>query len=499
MALNFYEQSTGKEIIDDIFFTDHGDPTYGFEPRLTTIADDVAQLLLGHLGAHDVTRLALTSSIWRNHVRTFRLKILERTKKMYGEVKLTIQGRASPLVVFPVLDDQWSFDDRHAPIDLNEFRFHERGEKVHPHGKYAAALTLARSAPQMRCNVLRFPAPVAEQLLPLCHPEVELVFGADKGRCCMSLPEQWDFVQAHGLKLTGIHIFHFDNVEGEDWDDDEGELFDNSSEDPRQFSTSKNFFLELVGLPLGDAATTVRANTAIAQWDNVDYDNHHDKSAETLAWFLAHLEALGQLDGIQHLTLSDRSWDRDDRWILQGFLEAQTPNARERRHAADRAHHRHVERRAHRRRALQRRAMLAAPQHWRSALAYQLARRPGGARPDNPIEFFGLGWIQCSGHAYKVPWTTIPRTRSTMQLHGHEPKQIMTVVRSLTSTDHAPRHRHFPSFLVTDVYMGPKMIEALHRNLVRVSSSVEVHRWHYAYGTQGYATADALHEPSRKG
>ena len=54
---------------------------------LVGVLDDVAQHLLAHLGAHDVTRLALTSSIWRNHVRTFRSKILERTQKMYGEVR----------------------------------------------------------------------------------------------------------------------------------------------------------------------------------------------------------------------------------------------------------------------------------------------------------------------------------------------------------------------------------------------------------------------------
>ena len=74
----------------------------------------------------------------------------------------------------------------------------------------------------------------------------------------------------------------------------------------------------------------------------------------------------------------------------------------------------------------------------------------------------------------------------------------MTVVRSLTTTDHQPRHRHFPEFLVTDVDMGPRMIEAL-RSLVRVSSSVEVHRWSYRYGTQGHATADALHEAISEG
>ena len=28
---------------------------------------------------------------------------------------------------------------------------------------------------------------------------------------------------------------------------------------------------------------------------------------------------------------------------------------------------------------------------------------------------------------------------------------------------------------------------------------MEVHRWHYAYGTQGYATADALHEAISEG
>ena len=42
-------------------------------PRLTAVPDDVAQHVLEHLGAHDVTRLALTSSIWRRHVRRRRL------------------------------------------------------------------------------------------------------------------------------------------------------------------------------------------------------------------------------------------------------------------------------------------------------------------------------------------------------------------------------------------------------------------------------------------
>ena len=41
---------------------------------LVGVLDDVAQHLLAHLGAHDVTRLALTSSIWRRHVRRYRRK-----------------------------------------------------------------------------------------------------------------------------------------------------------------------------------------------------------------------------------------------------------------------------------------------------------------------------------------------------------------------------------------------------------------------------------------
>ena len=43
---------------------------------LAEVPDDVAQHVLAHLNAYDVTRLALTGSIWRNHVRRFRRKLV---------------------------------------------------------------------------------------------------------------------------------------------------------------------------------------------------------------------------------------------------------------------------------------------------------------------------------------------------------------------------------------------------------------------------------------
>ena len=75
-------------------------------PRLTAVSDDVAQHLLAHLGAHDVTRLALTGSIWRNHVRTFRPKIVDValesrprpwSEECYKTAKITVEGRPHPI------------------------------------------------------------------------------------------------------------------------------------------------------------------------------------------------------------------------------------------------------------------------------------------------------------------------------------------------------------------------------------------------------------------
>ena len=65
-------------------------------------------------------------------------------------------------------------------------------------------LTLARTAPHARCNVLLYSWSVAKGLLQcLYHPRAELLLERDQK---MKLPEQWDFVQQHNLMLSGIHI-----------------------------------------------------------------------------------------------------------------------------------------------------------------------------------------------------------------------------------------------------------------------------------------------------
>ena len=226
-----------------------------YRPRLTAVPDDVAQHVLAHLNAYDVTRLALTSSIFRRHVRLFRPKILEVVpRRVFGPTVFTtdgsvVEGRRHAMEVQRGLD--YALKDN-TVIDMDSL--HVRDEDF---------WTPVRLTPQAQCNVLWYPEPMATRLLQyLYSPRVGLRVGPGApllptvSSKVMKLLEQWAFVCWHNLTLTGIHIHPFQTTHCPDPDDPEDVV---DWDDPDTYLYERLAWEEVSELPLGDAQTTALA------------------------------------------------------------------------------------------------------------------------------------------------------------------------------------------------------------------------------------------------